>query len=157
VKKLPVKRISSVILGLVIISALLFRYYGDSRAKTSRFTESWLKNYQPSLNDVAANITDFYSRLAEAAEHRATQNVKYDGSYISIGYPGGDVPSSIGVCSDEVIRSYRVLGIDLQKDLHEDMVVAFSEYPSIWRLSDHHLESHYVRVSIVLMVISKLF
>jgi len=41
---------------------------------------------------------------------------------VRIPYPGGDVPPDTGVCTDEIIRSYRVLGIDLQKEVHEDMV-----------------------------------
>ncbi len=72
--------------------------------------------------------------LAEAALVRTTQNVVYDGSYHSIAYPGGDVPANIGVCTDVVIRSYRALGIDLQKLVHEDMRANFASYPKIWGL-----------------------
>lgn len=73
--------------------------------------------------------------LAEAALDRTTQNVVYDGSYHSIAYPGGDVPANIGVCTDVVIRSYRALGIDLQKLVHEDMRANFASYPKIWGLT----------------------
>jgi hypothetical protein len=42
------------------------------------------------------------------------------------------------VCTDEVIRSYRVVGVDLQKEVHEDMEQNFSAYPRKWRwLSGH--------------------
>jgi hypothetical protein len=34
-----------------------------------------------------------------------------------------------------VIRSYRKLGIDLQKDIHEDMKENFDKYPKLWGLS----------------------
>ena len=50
-------------------------------------------------------------------------------------YPGGDVPSDKGVCSDVVIRSYRQLGIDLQVKIHEDMKKNFALYPKIWGLN----------------------
>jgi uncharacterized protein YijF (DUF1287 family) len=50
---------------------------------------------------------------------------------VGIPYPGGDVPADTGVCTDEVIRSYRAVGIDLQKEVHEDMKRNFSEYPRI--------------------------
>jgi uncharacterized protein YijF (DUF1287 family) len=53
--------------------------------------------------------------------------------YVAIPYPGGDVPPDTGVCTDEVIRSYRALGIDLQKEVHEDMERNFSAYPHKWR------------------------
>ena len=79
----------------------------------------------------------FADRLVDAAIDRTSHNVRYDGAYHSIGYPGGDVPSTIGVCTDVVIRTYRALGYDLQKLVHEDMQPNFAEYPSkrIWGLS----------------------
>jgi len=43
------------------------------------------------------------------------------------------VPQDTGVCTDEIIRSYRAVGIDLQKEVHEDMVQNFSAYPRNWR------------------------
>jgi len=76
---------------------------------------------------------DFLRRLVSAATERANHAVRYDPAYVHIAYPGGDVPADTGVCSDEVIRSYRALGIDLQKEVHEDMVRNFSEYPRKWR------------------------
>jgi uncharacterized protein len=52
-------------------------------------------------------------------------------------YPGGDVPADTGVCTDEIIRSYRAVGVDLQKEVHEDMLRNFSAYPNQrrWRLA----------------------
>jgi len=55
--------------------------------------------------------------------------VRYVSEYVGIPYPGGDVPADTGVCTDEVIRSYRAVGIDLQKEVHEDMVRHFDAYP----------------------------
>ncbi|HAS6199679.1 TPA: DUF1287 domain-containing protein [Vibrio vulnificus] len=77
------------------------------------------------------------SDLVEAAKERTTHTVIYDGSYIKIAYPNGDVPPSLGVCTDVIIRSYRKLGVDLQVLVHEDMRDNFSLYPSnrIWGLS----------------------
>ena len=85
----------------------------------------------PSL---AQNTTD---DLVKAALERTRYTVKYDGRYISIPYPGGDVPSDIGVCTDVIIRSYRQIGIDLQKLVHLDMKSDFEAYPSrrIWGLT----------------------
>lgn len=72
--------------------------------------------------------------LVAAAIQRTTQQVRYDGSYLRIGYPGGDVPADTGVCTDVVIRSYRRLGIDLQQRVHEDMRAHFADYPQNWGL-----------------------
>ena len=73
--------------------------------------------------------------LVSAAIQRLNHSVIYDGSYKSIAYPNGDVDKNKGVCTDVVIRSYRSLGIDLQKRVHEDMKKNFSAYPQIWGLS----------------------
>ncbi len=77
------------------------------------------------------------TQLVEAAMARTHQQVSYNGAYFSIAYPNGDVPQHLGVCTDVVIRSYRTLGIDLQKEVHEDMLAHFNQYPSkrIWGLS----------------------
>ena len=79
--------------------------------------------------------TDFSKKLVQAAIERTKHIVRYDGSYRNISYPNGDVPNDVGVCTDLVIRSYRKLGIDLQKDIHEDMKANFDMYPNLWGLS----------------------
>lgn len=74
------------------------------------------------------------NNLAKAAIELTQQEVSYDPSYFPIDYPNGDVPADKGVCTDVVIRAYRKIGIDLQKEVHEDMKAHFSEYPNIWGL-----------------------
>jgi len=78
---------------------------------------------------------DFYNKLSGAAIGLTEQKVTYDPSYFKIDYPNGDVPAGRGVCTDVVIRAYRKLGIDLQKEVHEDMKVNFDKYPQKWGLS----------------------
>lgn len=73
----------------------------------------------------------FHNKLAIAGESIENSAIVYDGSYYSIGYPNGDVSSSIGVCTDVIIRAYRVLGIDLQKELHEDVIANRGAYVRI--------------------------
>ena len=63
------------------------------------------------------------------------RTTQYDPSYMSIGYPGGDVPLKTGVCSDVVVRAYRHAGIDLQRLVHEDMTRNFAAYPQRWELT----------------------
>ena len=77
----------------------------------------------------------FPKSLIDAAIDRTKHLVSYDGSYFSIEYPGGDVPSNIGVCTDVIVRSYRALGIDLQELVHLDMRSSFDNYPRNWGLS----------------------
>jgi uncharacterized protein len=81
---------------------------------------------------------EFLKRLVAAAEERSHHAVRYDPAYVRIPYPGGDVPGDTGVCTDEVIRAYRAVGVDLQKEVHEDMEQNFAAYPRRWRwLSGH--------------------
>lgn len=73
----------------------------------------------------------FAEKLSAAAISLTNDDVAYDPSYISIPYPNGDVPKNKGVCTDVVIRAYRKLGIDLQKEVHEDLKANFSLYPNL--------------------------
>jgi uncharacterized protein YijF (DUF1287 family) len=74
----------------------------------------------------------FLRALVAAAVERTRRSVRYDPAYVRIPYPGGDVPADTGVCTDEVIRSYRAVSVDLQKEVHEDMERNFSAYPRKW-------------------------
>lgn len=87
------------------------------------------------LSGSAVGQSTFFSDLAHAAEALTAQRVRYDPSYFAIPYPNGDVPADRGVCTDVVIRAYRKLGIDLQREVHEDMSANFKVYPALWGLS----------------------
>ncbi len=84
---------------------------------------------------------EFVRKLVAAAVERTNHFIRYDGSYVQIPYPGGDVPADTGVCTDEVIRVYRTLGIDLQTKVHEDMVRNFDAYPNQRRWGLSHPDS----------------
>jgi uncharacterized protein YijF (DUF1287 family) len=85
---------------------------------------------------------EFLEKLVAAAEERTHHTVRYDPAYVRIAYPGGDVPKDTGVCTDEVIRSYRAVGVDLQKEVHEDMEKNFSAYPRKWRWLTSHTDTN---------------
>lgn len=89
---------------------------------------------------VCSAQNDFFSSLASAALELTKQDVTYDPGYFSIPYPNGDIPGDKGVCTDVIIRAYRKLGVDLQKEVHEDMKDHFSIYPNYWGLS--HTDSN---------------
>ncbi len=93
--------------------------------------------YSLALFAFKVQASSFDDDIVNALIHRTTQPVTYDGAYHKLEYPGGDVPANIGVCTDVLIRSYRQLGIDLQKLVHEDMQNNFRVYPSkrIWGLT----------------------
>ncbi|MBC7075650.1 MAG: DUF1287 domain-containing protein [Syntrophomonadaceae bacterium] len=68
------------------------------------------------------------------ARQEVKNHTRYNASYVKIDYPGGDVPSNQGACTDVVIRAFRNAGIDLQELIHEDMQNNFDLYPQIWGL-----------------------
>ncbi len=80
--------------------------------------------------------------LSDAAKELTNDRVRYDPSYFSIAYPNGDVPKDKGVCTDVIIRAYRKVGIDLQKEVHLDMKAHFSQYPKLWghRSTDKNID-----------------
>lgn len=81
-------------------------------------------------------------RLSVAALTIINPNVQYDPSYFVIKYPNGDVPKNKGVCTDVIIRAYRKLNIDLQKEVHEDMVSHFSQYPNLKKWGLHKTDTN---------------
>lgn len=74
----------------------------------------------------------FNQRLARSAFELTKDSVRYDQRYYRMSYPMGDVPAGRGVCTDVVVRAYRKMGIDLQKEVHEDMRGNFKLYPRLW-------------------------
>ena len=86
-------------------------------------------------NFVVVGQNSFSKRLSDSALELTKQKVTYDPAYFKIDYPNGDIPSNKGVCTDVVIRAYRKLGIDLQKEVHEDIKANFRKYPQKWGLS----------------------
>jgi uncharacterized protein YijF (DUF1287 family) len=74
-------------------------------------------------------------RILAGAKDEVRRGVGYREGYEDMHYPGGDVARDHGVCTDVVIRSFRVAGYDLQKLIHEDMKSHFSAYPRNWGLT----------------------
>jgi uncharacterized protein YijF (DUF1287 family) len=64
--------------------------------------------------------------------------------YIALGYPMGDVPRTIGVCTDVIIRAVRNAGIDLQKELHDDIRRARAAYPMVKAMGDPSIDQRRV-------------
>jgi uncharacterized protein len=97
---------------------------------------------QAQTSPSATSHRQFLRALELAAVERTHHSVRYDPAYVRIPYPGGDVPPDTGVCTDEIIRSYRAVGIDLQKEVHEDMERDFSAYPHKWHWLLGHPDSN---------------
>ncbi len=113
------------------------------------------------LNAQSKSVS-FDIKLANAGVSIEDASIMYDGSYYSIDYPDGDVPANIGVCTDVIIRAYRVLGVDLQKEVHEDVLKNNAAYSGVKRVDkniDHrrvpNLATFFKRHGKVLPITSK--
>jgi len=98
---------------------------------------------------------NFYTRLADSAFILTKQRVQYDASYVRIPYPNGDVPANTGVCTDVVIRAYRKLGVDLQKEVYQDMKTNFDKYPKNWGLTKPDTNIDHRRVPNLMVFFSR--
>lgn len=117
------------------------------------------------LKELPTDASPQFKQLIESAIEQTSKTTGYDPSYVAIDYPGGDVPSETGVCSDVVVRAFRKSGIDLQKEIHEDMKRAWPAYPREWGASrpdsniDHrrvlNLMTYFDRQSKALPITSK--
>lgn len=97
----------------------------------------------------------FALQLSDAALGIINKTITYDSTYFILAYPNGDVPSDKGVCTDVVIRAYRKVGIDLQKEVHEDMAKNFSKYPKTWKLKKPDTNIDHRRVPNLAVFFSK--
>src|SRR5687768_11370113 len=68
-------------------------------------------------------------KIVNGAKREVRRGVRYDARYVTLSYPGGDVASDRGACTDVVVRALRHAGYDLQPLIHEDMRRHFRLYP----------------------------
>lgn len=116
------------------IFSILFILF--SCKKETKLTNEIASNQKEIVQDsIIEKPNSFAEKLSNAAISIIDDKVVYTPDYVSIKYPNGDVPAKTGVCTDVVIRAYRKLGIDLQKEVHEDMKANFSKYPKTWGLT----------------------
>jgi hypothetical protein len=86
------------------------------------------------VKPLAANSPPQIKQLLDSANGQIGVTKSYDPAYTILSYPNGDVPMEKGVCTDVIIRAMRKAGVDLQKEVHEDMKPNFSVYPKKWGL-----------------------
>lgn len=82
-----------------------------------------------------AELSPVVKSVVENALEQTHHTTVYDPAYVKLDYPGGDLPIERGVCADVVVRAFRKGGIDLQKEVHQDMARNFSVYPKRWGLA----------------------
>ena len=120
----------------LILAALIFSgaFSFFSHIKNSNSVTRGSAYDLPAWQNLTGEEKEFRIKLVDAALERTSHQVVYDPAYVAMDYPDGDVPENQGVCAAVIIRIYRELGIDLQKEAHEDMVRNFDLYPKLWGL-----------------------
>ena len=93
-----------------------------------------------------SNLSQTNQDISDAAMSIIDSDIIYNGDWVTIPYPNGDVPPTIGVCTDVIIRALRKISIDLQKEIHEDMKENFAEYPNNWGLTKPYSSMDHRRV-----------
>src|SRR5215510_14273455 len=117
--------------ALPVLFLTLFSLPGCEAVRSSQRAVEVPQRALAEAMQVKADATPLEKVNASAIE-QTTQTTGYDGSYVKLDYPNGDVPLGSGVCADVVVRAFRKAGIDLQKELHEDMKKDFTKYPQKW-------------------------
>src|SRR3954447_543916 len=87
---------------------------------------------RPQLGEIPSEQT---RSVIESAHEQLSETTHYTQDYKVIHYPGGDMPADTGACTDVIIRAFRKAGVDLQKEVHDDMANNFSAYPQKWGLT----------------------
>lgn len=118
------------------VAVLIFLLAGAACQKQIVRTAARLKppEQQTEIRALPAHSSPALKLVVDGAIEQVGKTTGYDASYQKIDYPNGDVPIETGVCSDVIIRAFRKAGIDLQKEIHEDMKTNFAEYPTKWGL-----------------------
>jgi uncharacterized protein YijF (DUF1287 family) len=119
--------------SLPILFLFVFSLAGCQEGRGSQSEVEVPRRVLDEAMQVKADATPLEKVNAGAVE-QTTQTTGYDGSYVRLDYPNGDVPLNTGVCADVIVRAFRKGGIDLQKELHEDMKKNFAKYPQKWGL-----------------------
>jgi hypothetical protein len=118
---------------LLAVSVIAFGCAGSNDQSSS---SSW--PWSPSTRFERPLTTDLQPEpirhLIEGAREQLKVTTKYTQDYKVIPYPNGDLPGDTGACTDVVIRAFRKAGVDLQKEVHEDMAANFGAYPQKWGL-----------------------
>lgn len=83
---------------------------------------------------VAASPISSGNKLALDAKKQIGITISYDPAYRKLAFPRGDVPIETGVCTDVIVRAYRLQNIDLQQLVNHDMKTNWSVYPKHWGL-----------------------
>ena len=117
-----------------VLLLMLTLFFVGCRQATENFDDGIAvpSNENPSITEITSEPI---RRMIESAQQQTKTTSGYTQQYFDITYPNGDLPENTGACTDVIVRAFRNAGVDLQKEVHEDMAKNFSDYPRKWGLS----------------------
>lgn len=116
-------------MNFIFVIAFLLSFTSCKKQET--LSDSTILISEKQVISPIENPNSFAEKLSNAAIQIIDKDVVYTPDYVKLKYPNGDVPAKTGVCTDVIIRAYRKLNIDLQKEIHEDMAANFTKYPNL--------------------------
>ena len=119
-------------LALIFVITLVASSGCETRDEVQTVNQGPAVPQSHKIKPLPDNVSPLLKQMLEGAIAQAGVTTGYDPAYVALDYPNGDVPEKTGVCSDVVVRAFRKAGVDLQKEVHEDMKAARSEYPTKW-------------------------
>ena len=125
-------RCASLAFALMITAAAVATFMACSRVGAGAESAKARAAAAQNLTRQPISDTPHIKQVVDSAIEQIGQTSEYDPSYEKLGYPNGDVPVERGVCADVVVRGFRKAGVDLQKEIHEDMSQHFGAYPKKW-------------------------
>lgn len=90
-----------------------------------------LASATPSAASAPETSTGPTGYLLEGARDAARTVEAYDVSYVQLAYPGGDPGLERGNAADLVVRAFRSAGLDLQQEVHEDLLADPAAYGAL--------------------------
>ncbi|MFC2092341.1 DUF1287 domain-containing protein [Bacteroidota bacterium] len=135
------KKVKMMALFILLLNICIFACKNDNANTTNiNFNDSIKQERSDTNNTLTENqrkiLLGAKKTVEDGADYDLTMGyyvLKYkDGEYSGNKvYPEGDLDPGIGVCTDVLVRALRYAGIvDLQKAIHEDIKINWSDYPT---------------------------
>jgi uncharacterized protein YijF (DUF1287 family) len=119
---------------IILCLAVFLTNLACGKIDSSTDNSGWFSSTQSEKPKIAEISSAEVKKMLESANLQTQTTKSYAQDYVVIPYPNGDLPIETGACTDVVIRSFRAAGVDLQKEVHEDMQANFALYPQKWGL-----------------------